>query len=78
MSTDLQARTLFLFDDRQVALLLQAHHSLVQALPQRSEFQAQVSEPLVGEPVRLHHWLTVVFAPASQHSEIISASNEST
>lgn len=63
-----QVRALLRLDDRQVALLLQAQHGLVQALPQRSELQPQVPEPLVGELERLRHWLAVLLAPAPSHA----------
>jgi len=65
MSSGLQVRALLLLDDRQVSLLLQAHHGLVQALPQLCELQAQIPEPLVGELERLRQWLAIVLAPAS-------------
>ena len=53
-----------LCDDRQVPLLLHGYHCFVQTLLQGSEFQAQVLEPLVGEPVRPRHWLAVILTPA--------------
>ena len=51
-------------DDWQVPLLLHAHHCFIQAFLQRSELQAQVLEPLVGELVRLRHRLAVVLTPS--------------
>ena len=62
----LQVCTLLLHDDRQVPLLLHAHHCFIQAFLQRSEFQAQVLEPLIGELERLRHWLAVVLTPRKQ------------
>ena len=60
----LQVCSYWLFcDDRQVPLLLHGYHCFVQTLLQGSEFQAQVLEPLVGEPVRHRHSLAVIFTP---------------